>query len=85
MLSPGRCVLVIEREGQWPEFKRFLFCFLLNCNFSVSLENIDLEMKHLKPMRFFDVLEKCNLPEGKGGHCGCNGPLFASLSLTSLQ
>ena len=69
-LSPGHCVLVIEREGQWSEFKLFLFCFPLNCNFSLSLENIDLEMKHLKPMHFSDVLEKCNLPEGKGGHCG---------------
>ena len=55
-MSPGHCVLATEREGQWPEFKLFLFCFPRDHNFSLSLENIDLEMKHLKPVHFIFLM-----------------------------
>lgn len=37
-----------------------------------------------KTMHFFDGLEKCNVPEGKGTHCSWNYPPFASLTMTSL-
>ena len=73
------------KRGQWQEFQRLLFCFPLNCHFFSALGNIDLKLKLVKHMHFFDVLEKCNVPKGKGTHCSRNYPLFASLTVTSLE
>ena len=57
----------------------------MNWNFFSALKNIDLKMKLVKHMHFFDVLEKCNVLKGKDIHCGWNYPLFASLSMTSCE